>query len=104
MIKLILLLFFIAAIVIIILLLKNWLVRKSRVGQVYACACGCGRPFTAAAGWDGYHGPDFDNPIIYDAQMLQEKARYRAIDRSDDYVLGWKDIEWTVERRLPKEG
>lgn len=71
--------------------------------SLFACACGCDRLQSRSDDWDGYHGPDYNNPMYYDPNMMQYRPLHKAIDKPDDYVLGWQDIEWTVERRLPKE-
>jgi len=76
---------------------------QENTNQLYWCACGCDRKFTERAGWDGYHGPDSNNPAHWDAQMLDYKKPPKAIDYDPNNVVGWEDIQWTVEKRLPKE-
>lgn len=36
-------------------------------------------------------------------QWLRGDEPKKAIDYSPESVVGWEDIQWTVEKRLPKE-
>lgn len=63
---------------------------------MYHCGCGCDKFFPASYGWDGYHG-------VGGKRYIPEEEKPKAIDYSPDSVLDWQDIQWTVEKRLPKE-